>query len=247
MATYFISDLHLSGERPDIIKLFREFLRNLLLNQAPHAEALYILGDLFEVWIGDDATPPDMEPVITELATLADNGIPVFIMRGNRDFLLGNDFEKSSNCTLLADPTVIDLYGVPTLLMHGDTLCTDDIDYQQFRKQVRDPAWQSDFLSKPIEERFAISKHARKESMARTKEKTEDIMDVNQQTVEEVFRKYIHDNKALQLIHGHTHRPAIHKLTVDNNSVTRIVLGDWYTQASILKINTDGYKLNPTT
>ena len=237
MFTYFISDLHLSGERPDIIKLFREFLHG----QAAQAEALYILGDLFEVWIGDDAVPSDMEPIIADLAALTASGVPVFVMAGNRDFLMGKEFERSSGCTLLTDPTAVDLYGTPTLLMHGDTLCTDDVDYQKFRTQVRDPAWQSDFLSKPVEERLAISKHARQESTKRTKEKPEDIMDVNSGVVEETF----HQHRIFQIIHGHTHRPAIHEFVVDNKPVKRIVLGDWYTQASMLKVDADGYQLTP--
>lgn len=167
MATLFISDLHLSGERPEIISLFLDFLGT----KASQAESLYILGDLFEVWIGDDAIPADMEPVISGLASLTANGIPVYVMVGNRDFLLGEQFEKLTGCTLIKDPTLIDLYGQPTLLLHGDTLCTDDLDYQQFRIMVRDPHWQSDFLSKSIDERIAIGKQARQESMARTKEK----------------------------------------------------------------------------
>ena len=237
MFTYFISDLHLSGERPDIIKLFREFLHD----QAAQAEALYILGDLFEIWIGDDAVPSDMKPILADLTSLTASGVPVFVMAGNRDFLMGKEFEKSSGCTLLNDPTTIDLYGTPTLLMHGDTLCTDDVDYQQFRSQVRDPVWQSDFLAKPVEERLAISKHAREESTKRTKEKSEDIMDVNSGVVEETFRQH----GVLQIIHGHTHRPAVHELAIDNKPAKRIVLGDWYSQASILKVDADGYQLTP--
>jgi UDP-2,3-diacylglucosamine hydrolase len=237
LATYFISDLHLTGGRPDIITVFRDFLRN----QAPQAEALYILGDLFEVWIGDDATPPDMEPIITDLANLTATGVPVFVMVGNRDFLIGKEFEKSSGCTLITDPTKIDLYGIPTLLMHGDTLCVDDIDYQNFRTLVRDPTWQSEFLAKPVEERIAISKQKRQESKERTKEKSEDIMDVNSQAVEETFRQH----EILQIIHGHTHRLAVHNLVVDNKPVKRIVLGDWYSQASMLKVDADGFQLTP--
>ncbi len=238
MFTYFISDLHLSGERPDIIKLFRDFLHD----QATQAEALYILGDLFEVWIGDDAVPSDMEPVIADLSALTASGVPVFVMAGNRDFLMGKKFEKSSGCTLLNDPTTINLYGTSTLLMHGDTLCTDDVDYQQFRSQVRDPAWQSDFLDKPAEERLAISKHARQESIKRTSEKSEVIMDVNPQAVEKMFRQH----RILQIIHGHTHRPAVHELVIDNKTVKRIVLGDWYSQTSLLKVDADGYELTPS-
>lgn len=235
MATFFISDLHLSGERPGIIRLFLDFLQQ----QATQSEGLYILGDLFEFWIGDDAVPVEMEPVVRALAELKNKGVPVFIMRGNRDFLLASGFTKISGCTLLDDPTVINLYGAPTLLMHGDTLCTDDTDYQQFRQQVRDPAWQSEFLSRSVDERIAIAKQARQESKTRTKEKPEEIMDVNAQAVEETFCQF----HVSQMIHGHTHRPAIHKLIINNKTVKRIVLGDWYTQESILRVDADGYQL----
>ena len=238
MFTYFISDLHLTGDRPDIISIFLEFLRG----EAAQAEALYILGDLFEVWIGDDAIPSEVEPVITGLASLTANGVPVFVMVGNRDFLMGKKFEQLSGCTLISDPTKIDLYGKPTLLMHGDTLCTDDVDYQQFREMVRDPAWQADFLAKPVEERIAISKQKRQESIASTKEKSDEIMDVNLQTVEKAFRQH----GIRQIIHGHTHRPAVHEHIVDSKTVKRIVLGDWYSQSSWLKVDADNYQLTPT-
>ena len=237
MFTYFISDLHLTGDRPDIITIFRDFLHD----EATQAEALYILGDLFEVWIGDDAIPVDMQPVISDIASLTTNGVPVFVMVGNRDFLIGKEFENMSGCTLLDDPTRIDLYGTPTLLMHGDTLCTDDVDYQEFRNMVRDPVWQTDFLGKPVEERLAISNHARQESVERTKEKPEDIMDVNPQAVEKTFRQH----EILQIIHGHTHRPAVHELIIDDKATKRIVLGDWYNQESLLKVDADGYQLTP--
>lgn len=237
MATLFISDLHLSEERPEIISLFLDFLDE----QASNAEALYILGDLFELWIGDDAIPPVMDPVIKKLAALTSAGLSIYIIRGNRDFLLDKQFEQLSGCTLLDDPTVIDLYGTPTLLLHGDTLCTDDVEYQQFRAMVRDPQWQADFLSKSIEERLAIGKQARMESMARTKEKPEDIMDVNNEKVEDTFHSY----HVLQMIHGHTHRPAIHQYVINEKPAKRIVLGDWYQQASILKVDGDVYRLTP--
>jgi UDP-2,3-diacylglucosamine hydrolase len=235
LATFFISDLHLSSERPGIIRQFIDFLQH----QAIQAEALYILGDLFEMWVGDDAISEDMETVINALTALSNSGVPIFVMRGNRDFLLGNEFARKTGCTLLDDPTKVDLYGIPTLLMHGDTLCTDDVDYQQFRQQVRDPAWQAEFLAKPIEERIAIAKQARQVSEARTKEKPEEIMDVNAQAVETTFQQY----KVSQIIHGHTHRPAIHELIVNHESVKRIVLGDWYTQKSVLRTDANGNQL----
>lgn len=235
MATLFISDLHLTEERPEIIALFRTFLRE----QAAHAEALYILGDLFEAWLGDDAVSADMQPVLDELARLTKSGVPVFILVGNRDFLIGEQFARMTGCTLLPDPSVIKLYGTDTLLMHGDTLCTDDVDYQQFRRQVRDPTWQAAVLAKSIEERMAMARAARAESALRTREKSDAIMDVNENAVLEVFRSH----GVTRLIHGHTHRPAIHQLWVDETPVTRIVLGDWYDQSSVLSVSEDGVEL----
>ena len=236
MTTLFISDLHLTEERPEIIALFRTFLRE----EATQADALYILGDLFEAWMGDDAVLPSMQPVLDELSTLTKNGVPIFVMVGNRDFLLGEQFEKMTGCKLLPDPTVINLYGTDTLLMHGDTLCTDDVEYQAFRKQVRNPAWQSAVLAKTIDERIAMAREARAESKARTQEKSEDIMDVNAEAVNEAFREH----SVIRLIHGHTHRPAIHQLTVGEKTVTRIVLGDWYDKSSVLRVNENNLALS---
>ncbi len=236
MTTLFISDLHLTEERPNILRLFQTFLRE----QACQADALYILGDLFEVWLGDDAIPTGMQPILDELSRLTGSGVPVFIMVGNRDFLIGQQFEKITGCQHLPDPSIINLYGMDSLLMHGDTLCTDDVDYQQFRKQVRDPAWQKEFLAKPIADRIALGRAARAESQARTQEKAEDIMDVNSLAVANAFRQH----GITRLIHGHTHRPAIHPLTVDGIAVTRIVLGDWYDQSSVLRVSADSIELS---
>lgn len=236
MTTLFISDLHLTEERPEIITLFRTFLRE----EAAQADALYILGDLFEAWLGDDAVLPSMQVVLDELSTLSKNGVPTFVMVGNRDFLLGEQFEKMTGCKLLPDPSVINLYGTDTLLMHGDTLCTDDVEYQAFRKQVRNPAWQSAVLAKTIDERIAMAREARAESKARTQEKSEDIMDVNAETVNEAFREH----GVIRLIHGHTHRPAIHQLRLGEKTVTRIVLGDWYDQSSVLRIDENNVALS---
>jgi len=226
--TLFIADLHLSGKRPHIIHLFRTFLKN----EARQADALYILGDLFEAWLGDDAVPPDMVDVLHDISHLTKSGVPVYVMVGNRDFLLGAEFETMTGCTLLPDPGIVNLYGTDTLLMHGDTLCTDDVDYQAFRKQVRNPQWQQAILARSIEERIQIAREARAESRARTREKSNDIMDVNAQAVENAFRTH----GVTRLIHGHTHRPSVHESIVDNKAVTRIVLGDWYDKASILRV-----------
>lgn len=239
MTTLFISDLHLSAERPDIIRLFQDFLRQ----QASQADALYILGDLFEVWIGDDAISPELLPVIDGLRQLADSGVPLFVMAGNRDFLLGEEFAKHSNCTLLPEPCIIDLYGTPTLLMHGDTLCTDDVDYQQFRTQVRDKQWQGEFLAKSIGDRVEYARQARETSKLLTQQKPEQIMDVNQQAVNAVLQEY----RVSRLIHGHTHRPAVHRHDIDDTVATRIVLGDWYTQESILRVDNNGFQLTRIT
>lgn len=235
MNTLFISDLHLSGERENITDLFIHFLDQ----RASTADALYILGDLFEVWPGDDMIQPDYEKSISKMKQLADNGLPIFVMQGNRDFLMAEKFTEVSGAKLIEDPTVINLYNTPTLLMHGDTLCTDDVDYQKFRKMVRDPLWKKDFFAKPNEERLAMTSKYRKISKTETARKTMDIMDVNQLTVETVM----HDNNISRLIHGHTHRPAIHDFILNNNKMKRIVLGDWFTKGSVLVCNESGCKL----
>ncbi|NOX76025.1 MAG: UDP-2,3-diacylglucosamine diphosphatase [Gammaproteobacteria bacterium] len=232
MTTFFVADLHLSGERLQTIELFQQFL----LEQSPHAEVLYILGDLFEAWLGDDAVLPDMVPVVNALKTFTDSGVPVFVMHGNRDFLLSEQFEKLTGCTLLAEPAIIDLYGTPTLLLHGDTLCTDDVAYQKLRAVVRSPEWKAGVLKKPIEERIEMASQARAQSQAHTREKSEKIMDVNAQAVEAAFREH----RVERLIHGHTHRPTVHELTIDGHPVTRIVLGDWSDQTSVLRVDEKG-------
>ena len=235
MSTLFISDLHLNGERENITELFINFLDQ----RASKADALYILGDLFEVWPGDDMIQPDYQSSISKMKQLTDNGLPLFIMQGNRDFLMAEKFSEVSGATLIEDPTIIDLYGTSTLLMHGDTLCTDDVDYQKFRGMVRDPRWQADFLSKPAEERLAITTKYREISKTKMAEKTMDIMDVNQHSVEEAMLK----ENIQQLIHGHTHRPAIHDFTVNEKKMKRIVLGDWYEQGSVLVCDEKGCQL----
>lgn len=235
MGTLFISDLHLSGERENISKLFIEFLKE----RASDADALYILGDLFEVWPGDDMIHPDYQEGITAMKQLADSGVPIFVMHGNRDFLMSAHFSEVSGSTLIDDPTVIDLYGTPTLLMHGDTLCTDDIDYQKFRTMVRDPRWQTDFLSKSAEERLAMAEKYREISKVAMADKKMDIMDTNQQAVESAML----EQNIQQLIHGHTHRPAIHDFSVNKKQMKRIVLGDWYEKGSVLVCDEIGCEL----
>ncbi len=228
MATLFISDLHLSAHRPKIITLFLDFLRR----QAASAEALYILGDLFEYWIGDDAAgQAENRPIVQGLHALTASGVPVFIMHGNRDFLLGPTFESLTGCRLLADPARVSLYGEDVLLMHGDSLCTDDIDYQKFRWLVRDPEWQRAFLAKSLAEREQMARNVRELSQVAMTDKPPEIMDVNQAAVESVIRQH----RIRHLIHGHTHRPAQHEFPLDGGTARRTVLGDWYEQGSVLR------------
>ena len=236
MSTLFISDLHLSAERPAITALFLDFLRG----RARSAEALYILGDLFEYWIGDDvAGQPEYQPLIAGLRELTAAGVPVYVMHGNRDFLLGTGFEQVTGCTLIPDPSEISLYGEKTLLMHGDSLCTDDVAYLKFRAMVRNPDWVKMFLAKTIAERVAIVRDYREISKAATATKKPEIMDVNPGAVESVLRQH----GVRHLIHGHTHRPAQHQLLLDGQSLRRTVLGDWYDQGSVLRCDAGGCTL----
>lgn len=233
--TLFISDLHLDPERPAITELFLDFLGH----RAIRSEALYILGDLFEAWIGDDDTGPLNQAVCHGLKACATAGTPVFVMHGNRDFLLGNVFAERCGCTLLDDPVCIELYGTATLLMHGDTLCTDDTGYMSFRDTVRNPHWQQALLSKPLDERRYMAQEMRASSREQTRGKAESIMDVNRDAVERVMT----ENHVQRLIHGHTHRPAIHDLEVAGHPAQRLVLGDWYEQGSVLVCSPAGCKL----
>jgi len=220
MATLFISDLHLSAEQPDTVGLFLDFLAK----RAPGAEALYILGDLFEAWLGDDVLLPGYGPVLEAMKRLSEGGTRLYVMHGNRDFLLGQRFEQLSGATLIDDPAIIDLYGTPTLLMHGDQLCSDDKPYQAMRAQLRDPQWIEAFLAKTPQERIEFARELRERSRKETGEKTEAIMDVNADTV----RRYLQQHQVNHLIHGHTHRPAVHHIDMDGRSAVRHVLHDWY-------------------
>lgn len=215
MKILFISDLHLKAERPDISAAFFAFMRT----EARTADQLYILGDFFEVWIGDDDSNALIEAVATELKSLVDFSVKLFFMAGNRDFLLGNDFAAKVGLQLIDEPYLLNYEGEKLLLLHGDSLCTLDTDYLKFRATVRSKIWQQDFLSKPIQERRAIAKHLRDESQARGQEKAGYIMDVTPEEVEREMKA--HDVKVL--IHGHTHRPAMHTESFG----TRYVLGDW--------------------
>ncbi|HVI58505.1 MAG TPA: UDP-2,3-diacylglucosamine diphosphatase [Luteimonas sp.] len=241
MATLFISDLHLDPARPEITRLFGAFVDG----EARGADALYILGDLFEAWVGDDDPSETGAFVAERLKGLADSGVPVGFMHGNRDFLVGAGYARRAGMALLADPTRIDLYGRPVLLMHGDTLCTDDLAYQQFRAQTRDPAWQRQFLAQPLEARLAFAQQARAASQARQGElreagTMEAITDVAPAAVDAAFAAHDVDT----IIHGHTHRPAVHALEVDGRPRERIVLGDWYEQGSVLRATPEGFALS---
>ena len=237
MTTLFVADLHLDPERPEITALFGRFLDG----EARAADALYILGDLFEAWVGDDDPSETGAFVADRLRALAKAGVPAFFIRGNRDFLLGRDYAARCGMTLLPDPAVVVLHGEPTLVLHGDLLCTDDTAYQQFRAQTRDPRWQAQFLAQPLQARLAFAAQARAASKARYGElvasgQSETITDVAPATVREWFRRY----GVRRMIHGHTHRPAIHD---EGGGNTRIVLGDWYEQGSVLRVDGGSFAL----
>jgi len=226
MSTLFISDLHLDPARPHIVELFTRFVAG----DARRAEALYILGDLFESWIGDDDDSPLAHQVGESLSALKKSGVPVFFMHGNRDFLLGEAYARRAGVTLLDDPAVVEFGGERTLLMHGDTLCTDDTAYQEFRAVVRNPDWQKQFSARSLSERHAFAAQARAESVKHTAGAKPEIMDVNQGAVAAAMRKH----GVRTLIHGHTHRPATHRFDLGGQLAERIVLGDWYEQSSVL-------------
>ncbi|ABA58710.1 UDP-2,3-diacylglucosamine hydrolase [Nitrosococcus oceani ATCC 19707] len=233
MATFFISDLHLGTGKTEIQLRAIEFLSQ----EAPYGDALYILGDLFDYWIGDDAPTAEGLAIITALRRLADVGVTLHFLSGNRDFLVGQVFSQASGCQILSDPAIIDLYGVPTLLMHGDTLCTDDVAYQRARARLRRPAILRTYLALPKSWRRAVAQRLRRQSQAHVQHQPLTIMDVNQTAVETALR--IHGVK--QLIHGHTHRPAVHHFTVDGHPRQRIVLGDWDRGKSALSCTPEGF------
>ena len=232
-ASFFISDLHLADERPDSTETLLRFLND----RAPQAERLFIRGDLFEFWIGDETLAAPMPAkVAAALHRLSADGTAVLFMHGNRDFLIGPRFAKAAGLQLLPDPYTTTLYGTPTLLMHGDTLCTDDVEYQKFRSVVRNPEWQADFLAKPVAERIELARTVRAESEQAKKVKSMTIMDVSLPAVEAVLREHAYP----RLIHGHTHRPAIHQHVVDEHACERIVLADWYGAGSYLECTRSG-------
>lgn len=235
MATLFIADLHLSTEEPAITA---GFLR-LLEGEARTAEALYILGDLFEAWIGDDDPNPLHAAIAAAIRALVESGVPCYFIHGNRDFLIGKRFARQSGMTLLPAEKVLTLYGERVLIMHGDTLCTDDVGYQQFRAKVQQRWLQTLFLSLPLFIRQRIAAKMRAGSKASNQTKSDAIMDVNQQTVSEVMRQH----HVRHLIHGHTHRPAIHDLQIEGHPARRYVLGAWHQEGSMIKASENGIEL----
>jgi UDP-2,3-diacylglucosamine hydrolase len=231
----FISDLHIDASHPAITQQFLSFLST----EARDAEALYILGDLFESWIGDDAPDAAQVQAIAGIASLTSRGVPCSVMHGNRDFLLARQFCDTSGASLLPDPVIVTLYGERVLVMHGDALCTDDLAYQRLRATVREPDWQRQFLALPVESRGALAGAARVGSQAHTAALAYAIADVNSSSVEAALRAA----GTSTLLHGHTHRPAMHALQVDGRPCTRIVLGDWYDQGSLLRWDHRGPEL----
>ena len=227
MTTLFISDLHLTPERPATVEAFFRFMDG----PARRAKALYILGDLFEYWAGDDLADPFNRSIIEALAALPAHGVPTYLVVGNRDFLIGRRFLRAARVTLLKDPSLVPIDGRPTLLMHGDSLCTDDAAYQAFRRRTRSPLVKALFACLPLSTRHAIFQSIRQKSEASKQQKSHDIMDVNGEAVAHTLRAYGRP----RLIHGHTHRPARHQLTVDGHSCERWVLPDWHGKAAWLE------------
>lgn len=235
MTTLFISDLHLEAGKPEIGTQFLAFLEG----EARDADAVYILGDLFESWVGDDDPNPHYAAMKSAIRSLVDAGVPVFFMHGNRDFMISTQFAEETGVTILDDPKTIELHGDKVMLSHGDALCIDDKQYQQVRLMTRNPEWQAMMRAKPLAERIAFAENARRESQAYFDSVGEDIMDVNQDAVVGTFR-----NRNIDiLLHGHTHRPAIHEIDLGGRVGRRIVLGDWFEQGSVVRWDEHGPRL----
>ncbi len=228
-----ISDLHLEEERPDITRAFLHFLQT----RAPQAEALYILGDFFEAWIGDDAMTPFQHSIAQALRKLSDGGTRIFLMHGNRDFMIGKAFCREAGCSLLADPSLVRMNGEPVLLMHGDSLCTQDEAYMRLRKWLRNPASLFILRNLPLTTRYKLARKLRKESRMQTTQKAAEITDVTPEEIPRILRQH----GVRTLIHGHTHRPATHELQLDGQPARRIVLGDWDRRGWALQVDENGF------
>ncbi|MGS0536138.1 UDP-2,3-diacylglucosamine diphosphatase [Pseudoalteromonas sp. SaAl2] len=228
--TYFIADLHLTESRPDISAAFYHFLDKHIVKK--DVDALYILGDFFEVWVGDDYVTPLSSEVAKRLKQVSDNGTPVFFIHGNRDFIMRDGYANKAGMTILDEQTVIDLYGTPTVILHGDEMCTQDIEYQKFRKKGRGWWWPRLMLALPLWYRRGVAKKAREKSKQNQAGKSLDILDVTEDAVLDVFAKH----QVTNMIHGHTHRPNVHHYNVAGSQLTRTVLGDWYNQGSYLVV-----------
>lgn len=235
MTILFISDLHLSPSHPEITQCFHRFLTE----EASKAQALYVLGDLFESWVGDDDETPLHNEVAAAFRALSDSGVPIYFIHGNRDFLIGKRYAKAAGFTILPEQCVIDLFGKPTLIMHGDTLCIQDEAYQRYRKKVHNRFIQWLFFRLPLSYRQRIGEKLRAGSTKSNQQKSLSIMDVDQDEVKRVME----NTGVTQLIHGHTHRPAVHEISLGSDLAQRIVLGDWYTQGSVLVCTEEGCKL----
>jgi len=232
-----ISDLHLEEQRPDITRAFLHFLAT----RARQAEALYILGDFFEVWIGDDAMTPFQQSIADALRALSERGTRIYLMHGNRDFMLGKGFCRAAGCTLLGDPSVVELGGERVLLMHGDSLCTRDEGYMRLRRLLRNPLSLFILRHLPLSTRRKLARKLRNESRAQTRMKASDIIDVTPELIPRVLAEH----GVRTLIHGHTHRPATHELEVDGRPARRIVLGDWDQQGWALQVDESGFQQAP--
>ncbi|MBB1520876.1 UDP-2,3-diacylglucosamine diphosphatase [Aquipseudomonas guryensis] len=232
-----ISDLHLEEQRPDLSRAFVHFLEG----RARAAEALYILGDFFEVWIGDDGMTPFQHQIARALRQLSDSGTQIFLMHGNRDFLIGKAFCREAGCTLLQDPSLVHFNGEPVLLMHGDSLCTQDVGYMKLRRLLRNPLSLFILRNLPLATRHKLARKLRNESRAQTRMKASQIIDVTPNEVPRIMTEY----DVRTLIHGHTHRPAVHELQVAGHAARRIVLGDWDKQGWALQVDENGYQQAP--
>jgi UDP-2,3-diacylglucosamine hydrolase len=236
MTRLFVSDVHLDAGAPEAIEQFLNFLRT----HAADAEALYILGDLFETWVGDDDPDPAKLRICEGLRSLTANGVGCFVLHGNRDFLIGRDFCRRTGTRLLPDPVVADLDGERVLLTHGDALCTDDHSYQELRSTVRTPEWQRRFLALPVADREMLANRARAGSKDHISRAVPNIMDVNEDAVSTAYRA----TRVRRIIHGHTHRPGIHDTAIEGDPAQRLVLGAWYEQGSYIQYENGRYGLH---